>query len=580
MDLGISGLASGFDWRTFIDQMIQVEQQPETKLRTSQNTLNQRNNAYGSIKTELGVLSNRIDDLKNASFFDTRTAQTSDSTLATATASNGAALGQYDFEVTTTATASAQLGTADLGAALSATADVSGVILSSAPFAHAVTAGTFTVNGHQVTVATTDTLQQVFDKVSTATGSAVTAAYDPTSDKITLSCASPIILGSATDTSNFLQVAKLNNNGTGSITSTDALGTVRLTTALAGANLATPTTDDPAGAGEFKINGVAIDFNANTDSLSDVIGRINNSTAGVTASYDTINDRLVLTSKATGDMGIALEDTTGQFLAATGLLGGTLKRGTDLVYTVNGGGELRSHSNTITEDNSGLTGLSVTVLKAGSVSISVGSDTSTIKKAITDFVEEFNKVESMIDTQTASTTDANGKVTAGLLANDGDADAIARQLRSIANAVLSGLTGGVKSLDDLGIGANGSDNTLKLEDSTKLDAALANNLGGVKSLFTDSINGLATKFSAFLEHTIGDDGTLVTKQNNLTHEASDIDTQIADMERRIQDDRQRMIDEFTAMEKAEAKINQQMTYLMQALGGSSAASSSSSSSSK
>ena len=578
MDLGISGLASGFDWRTFIDQMIQVEQQPETKLRTSQNTLNQRNNAYGSIKTELGVLSNRIDDLKDASFFDTRTAQSSESTLATATATSDAALGQYDFEVTTTATASLQLGTANLGAALSTTADVSGVLLSSAPFAHAVTAGTFTVNGHQVTVAATDTLQQVFDKISTATGSTVTAAYDPSSDRITLSSTSPIILGSATDTSNFLQAAKLNNSGTGSITSTAALGTVRLTTALAGANLAATTTNDPTGAGEFKINGVAIDFNANTDSLSDVISRINNSTAGVTASYDMINDRLVLTSKATGDMGIALEDSTGQFLAATGLLGGTLKRGADLVYSVNGGGELRSHSNTITEDSSGLTGLSVTVLKPGSVSISVGSDTSTIKKAITDFVDEFNKVESMIDTQTTSTTDANGKVTAGLLANDGDADAIARQLRSIANAVLSNMTGSVKSLDDLGIAANGTDNTLKLDDSTKLDAALTNNLNGVQALFTDPTNGLATKLSTFLNNTIGDDGTLVTKQNNLTHQASDIDTQIADMERRIQDDRQRMVDEFTAMEQAEAKINQQMTYLTQALGGSSGSSSSSSSS--
>jgi hypothetical protein len=91
----------------------------------------------------------------------------------------------------------------------------------------------FTVNGKQVTLATTDSLQQVFDKIATATSNTVTASYDssvgqPTSDKITLGSGSPIILGSATDTSNFLQVAQLFNNGTGSISSTSALGSVLL----------------------------------------------------------------------------------------------------------------------------------------------------------------------------------------------------------------------------------------------------------------------------------------------------------------------------------------------------------------
>jgi hypothetical protein len=42
-----------------------------------------------------------------------------------------------------------------LGSSLSATNDVSGLVLGDAAFSTAVTAGTITVNGKQITIATT-----------------------------------------------------------------------------------------------------------------------------------------------------------------------------------------------------------------------------------------------------------------------------------------------------------------------------------------------------------------------------------------------------------------------------------------
>jgi flagellar hook-associated protein 2 len=572
--INLSGLASGFDWSTFVDQMVEVEQAPEKTLRTEQNTLTQSNNAYGSIKTELGVLSNRVADLQQASFFATRLAASSDTTIASATAAANAALGQYTIDVSHLATASVQSGAADIGAPLVGTSGL-GVALSAAPFATAVTAGTFTVNGKQVTIATTDTLQQVFDKISAATQGAVTARYNSGTgqDTFTLSSATPIVLGSATDTSNFLLAAKLHNNGTGSITSTAALGAVQLSSKLASANLATAVSDGGSGNGAFKINGVTITFSTAVDSLANVIDRINSSAAGVTASYDALTDRMVLTNRTTGDLGIGLQDVTGNFLAATGLSTGTLQRGDDLEYTVNGGGTLTSHSNTISPDDSGLAGLTLTVSKQGTATINVASDTATIKKAITDFIDEFNKVQSLIDTNTTSSTDSSGKVTAGTLANDSDADEIASTLRNLTNSTQPDLAGLLKSLNDIGIVSNGYDNTLKVDDDSKLDYALANHLSDVQALFTDSKTGLATSLSAFLDRTIGENGTLVAKQAALTKQASSIDTQIADMERVIQADKERMIEEFTAMETAQATINQQLSYLLKTFGGSSSSSS-------
>ena len=64
MDLGISGLASGFDWRTFVDQIVEVERAPQQRLLQEQSQIEIRKNAYGAIKTQRAVLQNRLAALK------------------------------------------------------------------------------------------------------------------------------------------------------------------------------------------------------------------------------------------------------------------------------------------------------------------------------------------------------------------------------------------------------------------------------------------------------------------------------------------------------------------------------------
>ncbi len=717
MDLGISGLASNFDWRTLVDKLVEVERLPQNRLLLEQIGLQDRKTAYGSIQTQLGVLRNRVTALMEADFFDSRLAKVSDPTAATATAAEGVPAGDYAFNVTQFAAAAIQQGQNNAGAALNATNDVSGLVLANAGLGTAITAGVFSVNGNQVTIATSDTLQQVFDKINAATSGAVTGSYDSATDKITLSSGSVITLGTSTDTSNFLQATKLNNNGTGTVASSAALGAIRQSAALASANFSTAVSDGGSGAGQFKINGVAISFNATTDTVSNVLTRINESAAGVIASYNAENDRFNLTNKSTGDVGIALQDVTGNFLAATKLSSGTLQRGKDLLYSVNGGPTLTSRGNTITAESSGIQGLTVDVSKpqaaagagstttttsvstitttggtsgagaeiisvfggtgsnstklttasvnsfstgdtvrlqstgtlpsmvnstttyyarsastttitlhptlndalnntnavnfgdnppytgnayvvpydplatpptttsttttttttttgesGGSVSnftVSITNDSAKIKTAINEFLSEYNKTQTLIDTQTASSTDAKGKVTAGILANDSDASEIATRLRSTVYSEATGLAGTLKHLAGLGIDSNGNDNTLLLADGDKLDAALATNLSGVKDLFTNSAEGIAIKLDSYLESTIGDEGTVVAKQGNLTIQASAIDTQISELERVVQSNRERMIASFIAMEEAQAKINQQLQFLQQRLGLSS-----------
>jgi flagellar hook-associated protein 2 len=565
MDLGVSGLASGFDWRSLVDQLSEVERAPQRLLLQEQSRVEQRNTAYGALRTQLSVLQNKVKVLQEPTLFARRLTSVGDATVLRASAASGAPLGSYTFNVTQLATNAVRQGTTDIGARLHPTNDVSSLVLGEAAFSTAIKAGTFSVNGQQVSIATTDTLQEVFDKIGTATGGAVTGSYDALTDTISLASAGEIVLGSAPDTSNFLAVAKLQNNGTGTISSSAALGSIKSGATLNAANFRTAISDGGSGAGEFKINGVSISFNAGSDSLKNVIDRINASTAGVTASYDPVNDRLSLANKVTGDLGIGLEDVSGNFLAATGLTGSTLTRGKNLEYSVNGGGTLVSTSNTITEDSSGIAGLSVTALKLGESSLEIKSDTAAIKKGITDFLEEFNRTQSLIDKETASTTDSKGVVKAGTLAGQSDANEMASKLRNLAFASVAGLSGSLDRLARLGIDTNGDNNNLTLKDGAALDDALANRLDSVAELFSSTTNGIAARLNSYLESTVGDEGALENRITGLGKQSTSIDQQIADMERIVQANRQRMIDSFVRMEEAQARINQQLQYLQRNL---------------
>ena len=563
--LAITGLASGVDWSSVITVLANAERAPETQWQQKQTAINAQNSAFDTIKGDLADLQADIQALQDPTLYSGVTAQSSNSDVATATAATGAAPGTYSFNISQLATSAKINGLAGISSVISPDGDLSAVTLGTAGFSTPITAGSFSVNGAQVTVATTDSLQQVFNKISAATNGNVTASYDATTDEITLASGdnSEIILGSAADTSNFLQVAQLYNNGTGSVTSASALGTVQLGGSMSAADLATAITDGGSGAGQFTINGVAINYDASSDSIQNVLDRINNSAAGVTAAYDPVNDRFTLTNKTTGDIGISLQDVTGNFLAATGLSGGTLQHGQNLLYTLNGGSQqLVSQSNTITQASSGIKGISVTAAQTGSVTVTASNDTSKISTAIQQFVTDYNAVQNAIASQQIVTTSSANKVTPGVLTGDQTANGIASSLRSLVTASVPGLSGALNMLSNFGIQTNGQDNTLAV-DTDALNSALSGNLNNVQTLFADPTSGLGTLINNYLNATIGDDGTLTNHQASLTQQSSDITTQIANLENKITADTQLWTAEFQAMEQAQSQANQQLTYLSQ-----------------
>ena len=187
MELGLSGLASGFDWRTLVNQLADVERTPQKRLRAEQSTLQNRNNAFGSIKTQLSVLKNRLDALSSNEVLQARKATVSDTSVLTASAAPGVASGTYVFDITQLATASKTVGASGIGANLYPSNNVSSGTLESKGFNPPITAGTITVDGAQITIdPTVDTLEDVFVRIKAATSNKVQGSYSAASDTIEL----------------------------------------------------------------------------------------------------------------------------------------------------------------------------------------------------------------------------------------------------------------------------------------------------------------------------------------------------------------------------------------------------------
>ncbi|MDB6093963.1 MAG: flagellar hook protein [Verrucomicrobia bacterium] len=562
----ISGLLSNsaFDWKSVVDQLIAADSIPITTL-TAQKTANtDKVTALASLKTSLADLQESLQTIRAGNLFSSRNVS-SDTTGTTwkSNSASGATIGAYKFAVQQLATASRLQGGANIGSGLATTSDVSGLTIANLNVGTAVTAGNFTVNGKTVAVALTDSLQDVFDKIHTATGNDVTATYDPTSDHVTLhSATTHVVLGASNDASNFLTVMKLGNNDTDTVESSALLGTLKLSNPIISSGLSGAITAvDPSGNGSFTINGVNIAYNVNTDSVSAVMSRINKAGAGVTASYDFAGDRMTLTNNTTGDVGMGATEATGGLLDALGLsTAATLTRGKNALFTVNDGAVLTSASNTLDASVHGVTGLSVIVNTKSTQTVNVESDTASMTSAIQDFLDKFNAVQNFIETN-SKTTVSGTTVSTSILSDNREVQNWATQLRALAFDQVSGLTGTVSRFDNLGIDFDSTSGTLTIKNADKLATALADHPDDVQAFFLTPSTGLVSKGYTYLTSLISADSD---QQERINQQSSDIDAQIATMQTRLTAERDRLTTSFIQMLDAQSTAQSQNTTLTNA----------------
>src|SRR4051794_7540734 len=97
----ISGLASGIDTSTIIDQLMQIETQPQTRLKTQVTISAARKSVLSDIQTRLKNLQLAAQDLKAATLWTNKqTVDVNDSTKAAVSLSGPAGTGSYQLNVT------------------------------------------------------------------------------------------------------------------------------------------------------------------------------------------------------------------------------------------------------------------------------------------------------------------------------------------------------------------------------------------------------------------------------------------------------------------------------------------------
>ena len=573
MGLALSGLASGFDWKSIVDQLIEVSRAPQNRMRTEKSQLSAKNTALNDIKGLVSSFKSSLTSLNSAEGFQKKSAAFASSTTTwSATADTDAPSGTYEFNFVSKATASKLTGAGGIATQLTA-----GTTLSTLPVGRTITGGTFTVDGAQVTIATSDTLDDVMAAITAQTGGSVTASYNSLTDRIDLvKGAGSISLGASNDTSNFLQAMRL-SSGTSPVASSATLSSPKLSGSIDSANLsgwAGSSVQD-----SITINGTSIDYNSATDSLQSLMNKINSSAAGVTATYDVSAGKFLLTNKNTGNVGITVTDGMGAggLAAAMGLTTGTLTSGADAVFTVNGGGNITSRSNTLDESAHGITGLSVTANSIGTETVTVSGDAASTKAALNTFIEKYNAVQNAIDKYTKVTVDGT-KVTSAVLSGSRELASISRELRRMLYSTgkdQSGaeLTGTVKRLSDLGVNFAGIENTISITNSALLDTRLASNTDDLVDYFTTDTEGLVDRLDAMMDRLVNDSsttpGTFKVQADSISSQNKSLDKQIAEFERRLDSQRSLLESSFIAMERAQSSFQQQSSYLAKTFSGNS-----------
>lgn len=363
----------------------------------------------------------------------------------------------------------------------------------------------------------------------------------------------------------------------------------------------------------FTVNGQEISIDPGTDTIDTLVSKINNAGAGVSAAFDKTLSRMFISSTTTGAAAaIDFDDVSNadELFNALKLDGNpdpgitdpfAAVNGTDAAFELNGTLLNQATNNfTIAGVTYTLTGTSA----SETVSVNITRDTDAIYDSIKTFVDLYNttidKINSRLtekkntgylpltDEEREKLTDEQEKqweekAKTGLLRSDILLTGIVSSMRSDLASIVSNTGSSYNSLASIGITTGDYTEKGKLYiDEDKLKEAISADPDAVMNLFTKSsevagekglavrmyddlnsgINRLISKAGADSSYSTVDDSTLGKK-------IADYEEQIDTWDYRLQEMEDRYYTQFTAMETALYRMNQQSQYLTQMFSSSS-----------
>ncbi|TFY89711.1 flagellar cap protein FliD [Pseudomonas nabeulensis] len=224
---------------------------------------------------------------------------------------------------------------------------------------------------------------------------------------------------------------------------------------------------------------------------------------------------------------------------------------------------MESTSNTVTSAISGVSLELVAPTEANkSTTITVASNPATLKTSVQSFVSAYNTLMTAINAQTKVTaTGDQATTTAGALTGDASMRDLVSSLRS--ELVNGSGSGAISSLSQMGITTDQKTGLLTLDDK-QWDAAVAKNPTDIAKLFTGD-SGLISRMNKATDSYVGTTGTLASRVTDLNTKFSDLTTQQADLDRRMDALQLSLSAKYTAMDTLIAKINASSSSIMTTL---------------
>ncbi|MEW8496903.1 MAG: flagellar filament capping protein FliD [Candidatus Thiodiazotropha taylori] len=100
MTIGFSGISTGSDWNSIINQLLQIESRPLSTLQSREQEIDEKISDFGLVKSAIDTFNSTVEELTSSSGFAAFTASSTDEAVLTVSADSSAVASSYDVVVT------------------------------------------------------------------------------------------------------------------------------------------------------------------------------------------------------------------------------------------------------------------------------------------------------------------------------------------------------------------------------------------------------------------------------------------------------------------------------------------------
>ena len=583
MGISFSGLASGMDTSSWVEALVSVKQSAIKDLNTDYSLLQKSKTTLNNVKSTFSSFLTATQKFTDSQYgvskdvFAKKTVSSSNKSAISALVTNSTPRQTLSIQIGQLATATKVTSANSVASPIDENTKVSELASG------AVKAGTLSLYvdnaRYSIEVKEDDTLGDIakkFEEAASVDGVSLVEASFTENGEFQIKAVdgmSVVRVGSNADSSTLANALALNTDENGVVKSSHSISAVNVTKPLTSVESGFFTYDEETGekiplikAGDFKIGDATITITEST-TMNELISKINSSTtAKAEAVFDSVENKLVITSKQEGSFNLNIEAGTSNFtdvmrLTENGkIISSTQKLGQNAELTINGS-KIQSYSNTITSEVSGVPGLTLNLLdipketESQTITISIGQDTDSIINEVKSLFTSLNNLISKTDTATGEKGDLQYESRLNNLRNT---------LRSDASSKISD-DGIYKTLASIGIttGAFGTSveadtNSFKVDEST-LRKALEENPDAVRELlvgdFSKGTTGLVQKLQTTVNHALNtENGYFATRLESLDSQMKNLNDKISLKTEQMYTYQERLEKKFQNMELMIAEL--------------------------